>query len=345
MVSHHTIEVLLLVTLWYSSAVVSVITSKATMIIAPVPFVLCLTQFFTASVVCCILYLFKHWHSKKSKWHQMLYITPIIAIVTTCYTAGFIFTNIAFSLGNANSVETVKSTEPVSSVILGQMFCPEYCSWLTYSSLIPILMGVSLACYGDSTFPLWGVLFAFISNICFSGRAVATKKLQVENNKNDVKSDEILLFGQVSVLGLLLIFPFAMYFDFGILNEVFMRNSGTDMNHGSAAQSFDYMLMSLLNGLAYSTYNLTSFLVLTRTNIVTHAVLNAFRRVVIIIGSAAYFNIHLNAMNMYGVLIAVFGVIWFGISKNKSNSKYLSSRNGDGNGDHYLPFSTIKSSE
>lgn len=309
-----------LVTLWYGSAVLCILSSKGAMLMCPAPFLLCTTQFITASVFCVLFYQFMN-PGKIGVVEKLLdsltrenkTTLQYVVLVSVCYTLGFILTNMAFSLANANSVETIKAAEPISSVILGQIFCPEYASWMTYASLLPIWFGVSMACYGDSAFPFWGVVFAMASNIGFSGRAVATKKLCT---LNDAKLDETMLFGQISMIGLVLLVPLALMFDRDVvLNNNWHNPSDAIESYSSNWLSFLFVLV--FNGLAYTAYNLASFLVLTRTNLVTHAVLNACRRVVIILFSAWFFSVTISTTNILGIFIAVGGVLWFALSKSK----------------------------
>jgi len=147
-----------------------------------------------------------------------------------------------------------------------------------------------------------------LSNICFSGRAVAAKRLYTVGDK----PDETLLFARISVLGLVLLVPMAFVMD---------RNVVLDHNWDVRGQDtkFQFLGTLLLNSLAYTTYNLASFLVLSRTNLVTHAVLNACRRVVIILFSAWFFSVHISSINVWGIVISILGVVWFAVSKSQTS--------------------------
>lgn len=313
MFSKKDVEVCVLVLFWYASAAMSVISSKIVLVVCRAPFLLCLTQFTAASVILFMLYLFKNMESSNSKMRQELIelvnVSRIVLIIAVCYTMGFILTNVAFSLGNPSFVETVKASEPVSTVVIGQIFCPEVSSWMTYASLGPIIFGVGLACYGDSTVPFWGVIFALLSNFGFSGRAVAAKILQLESTSTGVVADEVRLFLQVSCIGVFVLIPFAVYFDY---TEV--------VYYAQRPEAHMIIPILLLNGATYTVFSLCSFATITRTNIVTHAVLNALRRVAVIVASAAYFNTKLSTQVLTGGAIAVGGVVWFSVSKNMVNS-------------------------
>ena len=55
--------------------------------------------------------------------------TPRLArtlyLLDASYTCGFVLTNVAFSLINANLAETVKSAEPITSVAMGMWLLHE----------------------------------------------------------------------------------------------------------------------------------------------------------------------------------------------------------------------------
>ena len=86
------------------------------------------------------------------------------------------------------------------------------------------------------------------------------------------------------------------------------------------------LTLLLVNGLTYTLYNLTSFLVLSRVELVAHAVLNVFRRVFIIVFTSLYFGMPLSFLNTVGVLMAVAGVLLFGYSRSLENRVPLSPR-------------------
>lgn len=299
---------LLLVFTWYFAATLSIITSKTILIAFPFPFTLCTCQFIMGAIISSIV----SWFSKKQA-HDLhkksifssTETTPLrwIIAISVSYTLGFIFTNIAFSLVHVSFAETIKAGEPISSVLIGLLILNESNSMQTYLSLLPICIGVSISCIGDFGFKLSGFIFSLLSNFCFSYRAVMSKHLL---KVHAMKYDEIELFYYISTLGLVLLVPLCCYVEgtkvIGLLS----------MN-GNIAK---YLVpLYLANGLAYSTYNIMSILVLSRTDLVTHAVLNAFRRVFIIVSTSFYFHVHLSSLNISGVFVAILGVILFALAK------------------------------
>ena len=112
-----------------------------------------------------------------------------------------------------------------------------------------------------------------------------------------------------------MLIPVATYMEGTKLYAKFVLN----MDDSYIGSRSDLLFLAAANGLAYTCYNVMSFLVLTRTNMVTHAILNCIRRVFIIIFTCYFFDIHLTNTNLVGVGIAVAGVITFGYFKNAAN--------------------------
>ena len=237
--------------------------------------------------------------------------TRILYMTALSYTCGFLFTNMAFSVVTASFAETVKSGEPISSVIFGWFILGEKSNTLTYCTLIPICVGVALSCFHDESFNPKGFLCAAASNIMFSLRAVLAKKL--------IKSfpsmtDEITMFGHVSLLGLIMLVPLALYIEGPSLVEKFFL----ELDSSYVSSRLELLFLLLCNTLAYTSYNTMSFLVLRRTHMVTHAVLNCFRRVFIIVFTCHYFQVPISNFNLAGIGVAVTGVIAFGWSKSST---------------------------
>ncbi len=237
----------------------------------------------------------------------------VLYITAFSYTLGFLFTNMAFSVVTASFTETVKAGEPISSVIMAYIILGEVENVPTYMCLIPICAGVACSCLHDDAFSTFGFACAALSNLCFSTRAVYAKKLM--KSFSDTFT-EVTLFGYVSGIGLCLLVPVAAYMEGTKLYEKFFMD--IDNSYIGSRSTLAGLVIS--NGLAYTCYNTMSFLVLTRTNMVTHAILNCMRRVFIIVFTCYYFDVKLSNTNLAGVGIAVAGVVFFGIFKSRKQA-------------------------
>jgi drug/metabolite transporter (DMT)-like permease len=315
---------LLLLAVWYIGAVVTITTSKELMNHLHMPFFLCSVQFLSASVFSALYMQFGETlvgfsssnRSRKNAFSVPTALRWTVFAISTSYTFGFILTNSAFALVTAAFAETVKSTEPFTTVAIGLMLYRESVSWRTYFTLVPICFGVAFSCYNNDSFHALGFLLAFASNFCFSLRAVLAKRLNLIHNEH---LDETQLFFHISTQGLLYLLPITLIFERRALYDLFFVR--TLVLEGSSIGRFTGLVgLFMLNGLLFAVYNLVSYLVLRRTDLVTHSVLNAFRRVFIIMFTTLYFHLSLSAFNMIGVFVAVCGVIAFGLSKARDQN-------------------------
>lgn len=299
--------VALLVVGWYSTAIGCITTSKKTLLFFPYPFLLSFTQFLVSLVVSWLrsYVLSREQAQRYPQTEKKSTLRRLATAIGVAYTAGFIFTNISFGLVSANFAETVKAGEPISSVVLGTLVLGQSYSLRSCVYVSIICFGVGLSCVGDDAFNIFGFLFAAASNFCFSYRAVLAKKL---HNMFPGEIDEFTLFQYIATIGCMATLPLTVIFEWGdiysnwILSDAFM------------SQSFYLPFLLFINGSAYCAYNVLSFYVLYRTDVIVHAVFNVCRRMVIIMFTAHYFAVHIGLTNAVGIGIALLGVLMFSLN-------------------------------
>ena len=89
------------------------------------------------------------------------------------------------------------------------------------------------------------------------------------------------------------------------------------------------LLSMVLCGICHFTYNLLSFEILSRTSPVTHVVLHALRRILVIAASSALNGQAITLLNWSGIAIASAGVLSYALASSASASSSGSS--GDDN--------------
>lgn len=174
------------------------------------------------------------------------------------------------------------------------------------------------------------MILAALSNVCFSGRAVLAKKLNLQFPEG---IDDIQMFANISQMGLYLLIPITVLFEGNALYTFLQTGPNTSPAAAGAAvgagigagkeenSTFLLCFFLVINGLVFACYNLVSYLVLRRTDLITHSVFNAFRRVFIIIFTTLYFGFPLSQNNIVGISIAVVGVLLFGYYRSTDKVK------------------------
>ena len=74
----------------------------------------------------------------------------------------------------------------------------------------------------------------------------------------------------------------------------------------------------LANGLLHYAYNQLSFLVLDRTAPLTHSILNALRRFVIIVGTMLYFGTPFTARTQGGIALLALGALGYALAQARA---------------------------
>lgn len=216
--------------------------------------------------------------------------------------------------------------EPLATVLVGSVFLKEQSSLPVLSSLLPICGGVMLSCASNAEFSLAGSLMVMLSNFAFAARAVTSRLIQ----QIDASSLEPFnFFADLSMVGFLMLFPIAAVFEGRQLFSVLSSSPATGASGGSLLNEVDPgvdirdVLPALaMNAVMFSVYALASFIILQRTDLITHAAINAFRRVFSILLTALYFDVELNVSNVTGILMAFCGALLFTYFKSRESASF-----------------------
>lgn len=188
---------------------------------------------------------------------------------------------------------------------------------------MPICGGVALACYNNDAVQFWCFTLSMASNFGFSARAIFTKIL---NSVQNSSFDEINLFFSISWRGLVFLLPITALMEGRSIMALLNNNMQSAVQSSLPAQRMEIdvsivLALLALNGATFAAYNLASYAVLKRTELVTHAVLNVFRRVFIIVFTSLYFQVQLSVYAITGVGVATAGVLLFSVFQriDKSN--------------------------
>ncbi|KAH8803025.1 hypothetical protein F5884DRAFT_824061 [Xylogone sp. PMI_703] len=116
-------------------------------------------------------------------------------IITTMPLAGF------------QIIHTIKGLSPLFTVFAYRFIFNIRYPVTTYISLIPLILGVALACVGELNGNLFGIIYAFLSALVF--RLFMKRAIIEGTNPPELKKlDKLNLLCYSSDLAFLLIFPF-----------------------------------------------------------------------------------------------------------------------------------------
>lgn len=194
----------------------------------------------------------------------------------------------------------IKSAEPVFSVIFSSFLGDTYplAVWL---SILPIVMGCSLAAVTEVSFNLGGLSGAMISNVGFVLRNIYSKR-SLQSFK---EIDGLNLYGCISILSLVYLFPVAVFV------EGSQWVQGYHKAIASVGKPWTFYSWVLLSGVFYHLYNQSSYQALDEISPLTFSVGNTMKRVVVIVSTVLVFRNPVRPLNALGSAIAIFGTFLY----------------------------------
>ena len=187
-----------LMTLWFFLNVMYNITNKKCQNAFPMPWTMTVVSLFVG--VPWILMLWATGIRKAPKipmegWKTLL---PIGA----AHALGHAGAVIALGAGAVSFAQTVKAAEPVFTCVMSYFVLGTVFKWQVYSSLLPIIAGVSLASLKELSFT-WKALYgALLSNVAFASRAVLSKATMQKPVGENMTAPN--LYGVLTILAFLM---------------------------------------------------------------------------------------------------------------------------------------------
>jgi solute carrier family 35 protein C2 len=209
-------------------------------------------------------------------------------------------------------METVRAIECITTMLMGAYYLMERPSLVSLLTLAPICGGVYICCRQTVSFSAVGFFWLMLCNIAFSGRSVGTRLLQqsAATAVNPVK-----FFADMCATALCLLIPITVILEGSDIYRCVLGDACAERGSYVSFQVTDFTVHRLSfamtvvwNGLTFAANNALSVVILHRTDLLTHSVVNVFRRVVTIFVTSAYLGIELNAANITGVLVSLGGV-------------------------------------
>ncbi|XP_010244200.1 PREDICTED: xylulose 5-phosphate/phosphate translocator, chloroplastic [Nelumbo nucifera] len=301
-----TLQLALVFGFWYFQNIVFNIYNKKVLNLFPFPWLLASFQLFVGSV-----WMFLLW-SLKLQPCPRISKSFIIALLGPAlfHTIGHISACVSFSKVAVSFTHVIKSSEPVFSVIFSSFLGDTYplSVWL---SILPIVLGCSLAAVTEVSFNLQGLWGALISNVGFVLRNIYSKKsLQSFKEVNGLN-----LYGWISIISLLYLFPVAVFV------EGSQWVAGYQRAIQAAGNPSTFYLWVLLSGVFYHLYNQSSYQALDKISPLTFSVGNTMKRVVVIVSTVLVFRNPVRPLNALGSAIAIFGTFLYSQATTAKNVK------------------------
>lgn len=318
----------MLCVLWYTSSALTNTSSKSILIAFDKPATLTLVQFAFVSSLCIFLAwlatIFPVLRSKITALKHPIRRPTRDVIVTTLPLAAFqIFGHLLSSTATAkipvSLVHTIKGLSPLFTVLAYRVVYDIRYPQATYLSLIPLTLGVMLACSGKMKYggDLVGIIDALLATLIFVTQNIFSKKLFNEAAKAEAenpgvqtkKLDKLNLLCYSSGMAFILTVPIWFWGEgFALLSEFFhdgtidLSSNPNAMDHGRLTLEF------IFNGVFHFGQNILAFILLSMVSPVTYSVASLIKRVFVIILAIIWFRSPTTPVQALGIGLTFLGL-------------------------------------
>lgn len=227
---------------------------------------------------------------------------------------GHALSSVAISRVPVSMVHTIKALSPLFTVLsYAYLFQVTY-SMRTYVSLLPLMLGVVLACstLSTSTDDVVGFGAALGSTFIFVAQNIYSKKLLKPATSVSTaapeKMDKINILFYSSACSVVLMLPMAFYYDLP-------RMAGAS----TSRMSWRALYLIWANGGVHFAQNLLAFQVLAHVSPVTYSIANLFKRVFVILLAIVWFGQQVTYVQWIGIGLTFLGLYLYNQTKNESN--------------------------
>ncbi|KAF7543774.1 hypothetical protein G7Z17_g10463 [Cylindrodendrum hubeiense] len=353
-------KLVILCLLWYTSSALTNTSSKSILNAFPKPATLTLIQFAFVSSLCIsvakLATIFPVLRTKISALQYPIRKPTREVIMTTLPLAvfqigGHLLSSAATSKIPVSLVHTIKGLSPLFTVFAYRFVYDIRYPTATYLSLIPLTLGVMLACSGKTTYggELIGVIQAFLAAIIFVSQNIFSKKLFNEAAKAEAeapgipskKLDKLNLLCYSSGMAFILTMPIWFWTEgLGLIKNVYnegsvdLANTPNAMDHGRLSLEFAF------NGISHWAQNILAFVLLSMVSPVTYSVASLIKRVFVIVLAILWFRNPTTPMQAVGIALTFLGLYLYDRTSESNKADRKAQMMAQGNRSPLLPLTT-----
>lgn len=191
--------------------------------------------------------------------------------------------------------QTVRAMTPVFTVAIYRVIYHSIYSSATYISLMPVIIGVMLASYGDLTATTLGFFMTLLGTLLAALKTVTTNRLQTAG----------LHFGALELLHRMSPIACVQSLFVAYLTGEFDRFEPRLLGNKGA-------LILIANGIIAFGLNVASFEANKRSGALTMTIAANVKQVLTVVLSVLIWHDPIGAMNACGIAMALVGGLWYG---------------------------------
>lgn len=221
--------------------------------------------------------------------------TAMLSAFSILYTANIAVSNVSLSMVTVPFHQTVRALTPVFTVAIYRLVFQGVYGTDTYMSLVPVIVGVMLASYGDLNATVLGFVMTMLGCFLAAVKTVTTNRLQTAG----LRLGALELLYRMSPIAC--IQSLAVAYFCGELDGFDVST----LKHQS-------LLILLGNGAIAFGLNVASFEANKRSGALTMTIAANIKQVLTVVLSIALWHIPVGVMNACGIALTILGGAWYG---------------------------------
>lgn len=314
--------------LWYTSSALTNTSSKSILIAFDKPATLTLVQFAFVSSLCILLAwlatIFPSLCTKIAVLKHPIRRPSRDVIMTTLPLAAFqigghLLSSTATAKIPVSLVHTIKGLSPLFTVLAYRIFYDIRYPKTTYLSLVPLTVGVMLACSGKASYggQLLGVIQALLATLIFVTQNIVSKKIFNEAAKAESeapgmqskKLDKLNLLCYSSGMAFIVTLPIWFWSEGITLLGDFLYDGALDLSNNPLAMDHGRLTLEFIfNGVFHFSQNMLAFILLSMVSPVTYSVASLIKRVFVIVLAIIWFRSPTTPVQAVGIALTFLGL-------------------------------------
>ncbi|KAI9712175.1 MAG: UAA transporter [Chrysothrix sp. TS-e1954] len=275
---------------WFILNLTLTLYNKAVLGAFPYPLLLTAIHCTCVAIGCSIWLLFSGSPLRKLSSKSQIILTAFSVL----FTANVAMSNISLKLVSVPFHQTIRSLCPLFTVLIYRLFFSRAYSNATYASLIPIIVGVALATYGDYSFDKLGFSLTIFGAILASVKSIMTNRILTGNLA--LPTLELLL--RMSPLATIQ----------SVIYAYFTGELSRFIGHVTHAGLSQMLILSVLgNGVLACVLNISSLSTNKAAGALTLTVAGNVKQCLTILLGIICFNVPVYLANGIGMLVTLIG--------------------------------------
>ncbi|KAL4788410.1 triose-phosphate transporter family-domain-containing protein [Aspergillus varians] len=319
-------RLIVLCLIWYTTSALTNTSSKSILNALPKPITLTAVQFIFVSLWCLVLSYMSNvlpWLKTSIPALKNGILPPSRDVIMTALPlavfqlAGHILSAMATAQIPVSLVHTIKGLSPLFTVLAYRFFFRIRYAKATYLSLVPLTLGVMLACSTGFSTDLFGILCALSAALVFVSQNIFSKKLfnEAERAESDMQSDgcrkldKLNLLYYCSGLAFILTVPiwfftegYPLFSDLMQDGAISLTNKAGSLDHGALFLEF------VFNGVSHFAQNILAFVLLSMVSPVSYSVASLIKRVFVIVVAIVWFGSSTTSIQGLGIALTFIGL-------------------------------------